>query len=161
MKKIKVQIISIAVISLLVSLALTISGSASENTAKNQVSKFFIDKDNGREINPEIIQQSINLYKNLSDSKKTAVKDKLAKMAEERKKAIEVVSQQIREYRVQQLKQQNAISQQQRINQLQALKQLALEENATETAKKIANLINRYENNKQKESIEDNSLNVQ
>jgi hypothetical protein len=161
MKKIKVQIISIAVISILVSLVLTISGSASESTAKIQVSKFFIDKDNGREINPELIQQSINLYQNLSDSQKAAVKDKLAKMAEERKKAIEVVSKQIREYRVQQVKQQNVISQQQRINQLQALEQLALEENATETAKKIANLINRYENNKQNESIEDNSLNVQ
>ena len=161
MKNITFQIITITIITLLISAGRLVAGQTSQKTAKSNESKYFIDSTTGREINPEVIQKSINLYKNLSESQKTAIKEKMAKLAVERQKAIDIVSKQIREYRIQQTKQQNAASQQQKINQLQALQQLAIKENATATAKKLASLIDKFENIKENKSFDDNITNIE
>ena len=161
MKNSNVKFISILVIVYLVSAAWVIAGTLSENSEISQSSKYFVDSATGRQINKEVLQKIINQYQNLSEDQKTALKEKMAKMTAERQKAIEAVSKQIREYRLQKVKLQNATSQQQRLNQLQALQLLALKGNAPETAKKIAQLISKYENTEENKSFKDNSINVQ
>ncbi|MBN1972404.1 MAG: hypothetical protein JW787_02100 [Sedimentisphaerales bacterium] len=161
MKNMKYQVISILVISIVVSAAWALSRAEAENAAITQTNKLFVTSEQGQEINVQAMKKSLNLYQNLSEDKKAAIKEKMAQLKQERQKDIERVEKQIKEYRLQIIKKQNTTSQEARISQLQALKQLALKENAPETAKKIDNLISKYENNKASESLGNDSLQVQ
>lgn len=153
----KEYIIVTVLTSILISISLATAGMQSGNTNVQQKTKLYVAGHQGKSINPEAVKNSINLYKNLSEDKKIAIKEKMAKMNQERQKNIEAVEKQIKELRLQG-KLQTSKSQEENVSQLQAIQKLALKENAIETAKKLEVLISKLENIPVAVSVEENSL---
>ncbi len=149
---IKKEYIIIAIITAtLISISLVTSGMQSENTKVQKQAALFVAGQQGITINPEAIKNSISLYKNLSEDKKIAIKEKMAQKSQQRQKNIEAVEKQIKELRMQG-KLQKPKNKEEQVSRLQEIQQLALRENATETAKSLASLINMYENNSQNDN---------
>ena len=144
----KEHIIITVITSIILSISLATAGMQSETPNVRQQAKLFVTGQQGMSINAEAVKNSVNLYKNLSEDKKIVIKEKMAQRSRQRQKNIEAVEKQIKELRIQG-KLQKSKSQEEQVNRLQEIQQLALRENATETVKSLASLINMYENNSQ------------
>ena len=96
------------------------------------------------EINSEIITKSIDIYKSLTQEQKAVILEKLSRMAQERQKAIESVTKQIEQLKLQGLIKKTIYNTDAKINELQ-IKKLALAQNSKEAVKKLENLISLYE----------------
>ena len=96
------------------------------------------------EINSEIITKSIDIYKSLTQEQKAVILEKLSRMAQERQKAIESVTKQIEQLKLQGLIKKTIYNTDAKINELQ-IKKLALAQNSEEAVKKLENLISLYE----------------
>jgi gas vesicle protein len=161
MNSVKDRIVSTIVISTLVLAACVMAGFASNGAVKYQSDALFVASAQGREINAEFIKKSISLYQSLSEDKKAAIREKMTRMSQDRQKNIEVVSRQIKQYRLQQSKQKQTTSRETRISRLQALQQFALKENAPQIAKRFERIISLYEDIQSPKSLEDNDLKVE
>ncbi len=156
----KKHILSMIVITLLIA-AWALTGSASQEVSASKTDKSLNTKTQGKEINAEVMKKAINLYRNLSEDKQIAIKEKMAKMSQDRQKAIEAVQKQIKEYRLQKLKNQQTNSSEEQINRLQVLKEFALQENAPQIAQKFERLIGLYEHRQFYKSLIDNRLKIE
>ena len=161
MQNMKKQFIAIMIISTLFLAILALTGFASQETSISKTDKSQSNATQGKEINVEVTKKGINLYMNLSEDKKVAIKEKMIKQSQERQKAIKAVEKQIKEYRLQKSKLQQAKSDEAQIGRLQALQQIALKENAPQTAKRFERLINLYENRQFHRSFIENNLKVE
>lgn len=150
-------IVTVITSIILISVSLTTSGIQAGNTKVQQQPKLFVPGQLGLSINSEAVKNSVNLYKNLSEDKKIAIKEKMVKKSQDRQKSIEAVGKQIKEIKLQG-KMQKSKTQEEKVSQLQAIQKLALEENAVETAKKLEVFINKIENIPTNESTVKNSL---
>lgn len=153
MKNVKDKVISIIIISTLFLTAWVTAGFASNHEVKSQSDTLFVTISQAREINPDFVKKSIRLYQNLSEDKKAVIQEKMSKMSQERQKAIEAIGQQIKEYKLKNMKQKQITSHEERINRLQALQQFALKENAPQIAKRFEKIISLYEDIKARKSF--------
>ena len=158
MKIFKDGIVSLLVIFLVISIAFAVANAENNNLAEEN--NLFVRNEQGITINQETVKNSVDLYKKLSDDKKTVIKERMAALSQTRQKNIDRVEKQIKEYKLQKhlQKARNQITQ---INQLQAIQKIALKENATETAKSLEILISWYQNKKKLKSLEDRNLNIE
>jgi hypothetical protein len=161
MQNMKKQFISIIIIFSLFLATWALSGFVSQGVSGSQADKSLGTVTQGKEINAEVMKKGINLYMNLSEDKKVAIKEKMVKLSHERQKAITAVEKQIKEYRLQKSKLQQTKSDEAQIGRLQALQQFALKENAPQTAKRFERLINLYENRQFHRSLIENNFKVE
>ena len=162
MKNKQKWVISVTVITTLMVTTLTMVNFAAQDITTSQTEKSIVADILGGNINVEVVKKNINLYQNLSEVQKVAIKEKMAKMSQERQKAIKSVEKQIKEYRLQKLNSQQANNLDTQITRLQALQQYALKGNAPQTAKRFERLITLYENREVHRSLlGDNSLKVE
>ncbi len=151
MKSFSGIVVSILIITVLISTAWAVVNDKS-NSAVSNAQKF--------EMNKEAIKNNISTYQNLPADKKAAIKDRMAKLSQQRQNNIKEVEKQIQEYKLQQQlqKDKNQVPQ---ISQLQAIQKIALKENATETAKSLDILISWYQNKQKIRTLDDNKLKVE
>jgi hypothetical protein len=160
MKFCNVRFVSILIILVLVSAVWAITKDTNENVNSNTQSKSAVSNTQKFEMNKNAIKNNIKLYQNLSEDKKAAIKDRMAKLSQKRQNNIKEVEKQIEEYKLKQ-QLQKANSQVPQIDQLQAIQKIALKENATETAKSIEILISCYQNKQKIRLVDDNKVKVE
>lgn len=160
MKCCNVRFVSILIILVLVSAVWAVTKDTNENVNSNDQSKSVVSNTQKFEMNKNAIKNNIQLYQNLSEDKKAAIKDRMAKLSQKRQNNIKEVEKQIEEYKLKQ-QLQKANSQETQIDQLQAIQKIALKENATETAKSLEILISCYQNKQKIRLIDDNKVKVE
>lgn len=160
MKSVKGHFLSLLIIIVLISVAWAVTNATTEDENLTKTNKPFVPKTHLTKFDKETIKNSINLYQNLSEDKKVAIKNKMAQLSQKRQQNIKEVEKQIQEYKLQK-QLQNTNSQVTQIDQLQAIQKIALKENATETAKSLEILISWYQNKQKIRALDDNKLKVE
>ncbi len=160
MKFYNVRFVSILIIFVLVSAVWAVTKDTDENVSSDTPGKSVVSNTQKFEMNKNAIKNNMKLYQNLSEDKKAAIKDRMAKLSQKRQNNIKEVEKQIEEYKLKQ-QLQKANSPVTQIDQLQAIQKIALKENATETAKSLEILISCYQNKQKIRLVDDNKVKVE
>ncbi len=160
MKFCNVRFVSILIIFVLVSAVWAVTKETDEKVNSTAESRSVLSNTQKFEMNKNTIKNNIELYQNLSEEQKTALKDRMAKLSQKRQNNIKEVEKQIEEYKLKQ-QLQKANTQVTQIDQLQAIQKIALKENATETAKSLEILISCFQNKQKIRTLDDNKLKVE
>jgi hypothetical protein len=84
-------------------------------------------------------------YWNMSEDERAEYRKKMAQIAKIRQQAVEEIEQQLSKLKFREQRQQQEAEPRIRIKELQEIQQLAIKENATETAKKLKSFIDQYQ----------------
>ncbi len=93
----------------------------------------------------ESMGQGRDQYRNMSEEERDKYRKKMTQVARTRQRAVEEIEQQLSKLKFREQRQQQVVEPQTRINELQEIHQLAIKENATETAKRLESFIAQYQ----------------
>ena len=123
--------VSILAFIVTISLIFTLYAQSSEKISNKQNEIFSVSNSQKLNINSEIINQSIILFKSLSREQQTTITQRMIQMSQERQKAIEAIEKQIAQVRFQSSKNKINKTQDTNVSQLENIQKTDLKENAT------------------------------
>jgi hypothetical protein len=93
----------------------------------------------------ESMGQGREQYRNMSEEERIEYRKKMAQVARTRQQAVEEIEQQLSKLKFREQRQQQEVESRMRVKELQEIHQLAIKENATETAKRLEVFIDQYQ----------------